>query len=107
MKPYDRIQKIKIAGSEFDRRKKITYEQKAEIIKKWQNGQSKHSLSREYNISRKMITILTDPKRAEHFRQYANQYCKEHRAIKEERAKIQAEHRRYKKKLFIDGKINL
>lgn len=30
MKPYDKIQKIKIAQSEFDRRKKITDEQKME-----------------------------------------------------------------------------
>jgi DNA-binding NarL/FixJ family response regulator len=40
--------------------KKLTTQQEQEILTKWQNGQSKRSLAREYKIDRSSIQRITD-----------------------------------------------
>lgn len=102
--PYN-SEKIRIAGTEFDRRKKFTDDQKAEVVSRWKGGESKHSLSREFGVSRATITIWTDPERAERRRRYSIEYSKANRMTGKEWAEQQKSHRRYKQKLKLEGKI--
>ena len=102
--PY-KSEKIKIAGTKYDRRIKLTPEQKEEI---YQNplGLSQRALAKEYGVSRRTIQFILDPnklkenlKRREE-RGGTMQYYKP-----SEWAETIKEHRRYKQDLKVKGKI--
>ena len=102
--PY-KSQKIKIAGSQYDRRIKLTNEQKSEIHKN-ELGLSQRALAAQYGVSRRTIQFILDPdklkenlKRREE-RGGTMQYYKP-----DEWAETMKEHRRYKQHLKLQGKI--
>jgi len=59
--PFKSDKLIKFAGTQFDRRRKLTEEQKAEIIK--DKTTSINSLAKRYNVSRRTIQFLRYPDR--------------------------------------------
>lgn len=102
--PY-KSEKIKIAGSKYDRRIKLTPEQKKEIHENPLNL-SQRALAKEYGVSRRTIQFILDPeklkenlKRREE-RGGSMQYYKP-----SEWAETVREHRKYKQNLKIQGKI--
>ena len=104
--PY-KSEKIKLP-KEHDRRIKLTDEQREEIREKYSTGlYSQRALAREYGVSRRLISFVLDDEKY----QKCREQFKERRAdgrykpTKEEWAKTQKEHRQYKQKLYVDGKL--
>ena len=104
--PY-KSEKIKLSKSQ-DRRIKLTDEQREEIRMKYSTGlYSQRALAREYGVSRRLISFVLDDEKY----QKCREQFKERRAdgrykpTKEEWAKTQKEHRQYKQKLYVDGKL--
>lgn len=115
--PY-KSEKIKIVKTGYDRRVKLTPEQKEEIRRLYfQHGEkvlsgvagesySQRALAKMFNVSRRTIVWILHPDRLERnkkqrqerggWRQYYN---------KEDWRKTMSEHRRYKQKLYRDGLI--
>ena len=59
--PY-KSEKIKIQGTMFDRRRKLTEEQKEEIRKKYSTGLvGQRPLAKEYGVSRGLIQVILNP----------------------------------------------
>ena len=106
--PY-KSEKIKIAHTKYDKRIKITDDDKEEIIKKRKQGQSIRSLAREYKVDRNVIKIITDPnfdkrfKEADKIRQA--KYLKEKRYA-DRHSDYMKTHRKYKQQLYLDKKID-
>lgn len=88
MKPYAKAQTIRLQGMQ-DRRRRLTDKDKDDIRKLYAEGKhSLRSLARMYHVSRSLILITVNPRRAmavkererEHWRDYAYKYGKEYRA---------------------------
>ena len=106
--PY-KSTKIIIEKTDFDRRIKLTDEQKLEIPKLYATGEySQRQLAAMYNVSRRLITFCIDPEKLK-----GNVAARKERGgskiyyNKEKNTEVQREHRRYKQKLLIEGKIKL
>ena len=104
--PY-KSEKIKLS-KEQDRRIKLTDNQRDEIRHKYSTGlYSQRQLAREYNVSRRLITFIIDPKKSERNKEL----CKKRRAdgrykpTKKEWAATMKEHRLYKEKLYRAGEL--
>lgn len=104
--PY-KSEKIKLSR-EQDRRFKLTEEQRAEIKFKYFGGfYSQRKLATEYKVSRRLISFIVDEEKAK----VAAKQLKERRAdgrykqSKEKRAAVIREHRQYKQKLYVEGKL--
>lgn len=91
---------------EYDRRRKLTDEQKDEIQHKYSTKlYSLRSLAEEYKVSKKSILLIVNPvskakndaRIKEHWRDYV--------PSKEKSAAIKREHRHYKHQLHKEGKI--
>ena len=102
--PY-KSQKIIIANTEFDRRIKLDDDQKEQIRNKWKQGQSIHGLSREYKVDRQVIRYTIFPERYEKMKLRNKEYAKTYEIPTEKSTTHTREHRRYKQKLHVEGKI--
>lgn len=105
--PY-KSEKIKIAGTQYDRRIKLTEDQKNYI--RWLREEEKLSynkLAQMFNVSKRLIIFVCRPETMEKCRERFKQLRKEgrYKPPKEEWADIVREHRRYKQKLHIENKI--
>lgn len=105
--PY-KSDKIRIAGTSYDRRLKLTREEREKI--KYLYDTSVHSqrkLASMFNVSRSLIAMVVNPA----IRERSNARYRErmrngrYRKSREERARLAREHRKYKRQLFVDGKI--
>lgn len=104
--PY-KSEKIKLS-KEQDRRIKLTEEQRQSIKNEYASGLvSQRELARKYNVSRRLISFVLDEKKAEIVAQQLKERRKDgrYKPPKEEWAAIIREHRRYKQKLYKDGKL--
>lgn len=104
--PY-KSEKIKLS-KEQDRRVKLTDKQRIEIKEKYAAGfYSQRKLAAEYHVSRRLISFVIDEEKAKK----AAEQLKERRAdgrykpSKEEWAATIREHRQYKQKLYVEGKL--
>lgn len=105
--PY-KSEKIKIANTEYDRRIKLTDEQRREIKEKYATGTVGHRpLAKEYGVSRSLIRFVLDQEAYEKSKTDFRERRKDGRynKSKEETNKIMREKRRYKQKLYLEGKI--
>ena len=94
---------------EYDRRRKLTEEQKEEIRVKYATGfYSQRQLAREYNVSRRLITFCIDDAKREKCAEQFKERRKDgrYKPTKEEWAAITRDHRRYKNNLYRQGKIS-
>ena len=102
--PY-KSEKIKLP-QEYDRRRKLTDEQKDEIKHKYSTGlYSLNNLAIEYKVSKKTILLIVNPESKRKNDERIKDHWKDYQPTTEERNKIMNEHRQYKQKLYKDGKI--
>ena len=102
--PY-KAEKIKLP-SEYDRRVKLSAEQRDEIRHKYSTGlYSLNSLAKEYNVSKKLILVTVNPESKRKADEYVKTHWKKYQGTREERNVVAKEHRAYKHKLHKEGKI--
>lgn len=104
--PY-KSEKMKLS-KEQDRRIKLSDEQKEEIRNKYATGlYSQRGLAIEYHVSRRLISFVLDDEKAKR----AAEQLKQRRAdgrykpSKEQWAATMKEHRQYKQRLYMEGKL--
>ena len=104
--PY-KSEQIKIEFSQFDKRIKLTDEQKEKIREEYATGLiSQRNLAKKYKVNRKTIFNVIHPKKyQEQLEKYKlNQHSKQYYQ-KEKHKEYIKKHRRYKQKLYINGEI--
>ena len=107
--PY-RSTGIIICGTRYDRRQKLTPEQRAEIFHRYMTEDvSQRQLAREYGVSRRLITFIVNPEREKRNRELLNKRKAKgmYKPDRKKHTEIIREYRRYKQKLFKEGKIQL
>ena len=93
---------------EYDRRRKLSDDQKDEIRHKYATGlYSLRTLAEEYNVSKKLILLIVNPASKEKNDARLKEHWSDYKVSKEERARIMKEYRRYKMDLYKKGKINV
>lgn len=103
--PY-KSEKIIIKGSKFDRRIKLTPEDKEEIRRLYKTVKSQRKLAAMYGVSRRLITFVLEPKRLEtNYKNRLSRGGSKQYYDKDEWKKTMKEHRNYKEKLHKEGKI--
>ena len=105
--PY-KSEKIKIAGTKYDRRVKLTPEQKEHI--RWLRDEehlSYRTLAKMFNVSKRLIQFVIKPEIAEKCREQLMERKRsgKYKPLKEAWAETVREHRQYKQKLKLEGKI--
>lgn len=102
--PY-KSEHIKIANTQYDKRIKLTDDDKEEIISRFEHGESMRSLSRSFKVDRQTIKYTI-------FKDYKERFYKSNRERskpeieKEKRNEYMRKHRQHKQKLFKEGKID-
>ena len=105
--PY-KSEHIKIQGTEYDRRRKLTEEDKNYIKLLYEKEKmSQRELASMFGVSKRKIQFILDPDKEKRNKELRKQHIKEgrYKCTKEERASIMREHRRYKEKLHKENKI--
>ncbi len=98
------LRKLRIP-KHLDKRRKLTDDQRAQIKKLFDSGQTnKSELARKFNVGSKLIGMICHPERMEH---HLTQNREKNRGKndKERNAATQNRYRKRKKDLFLDGKI--
>lgn len=99
--PY-KSEKINIRGTEFDRRRKLSEDDKKRILELREiDGLSQRKLALMFGVSRRLIQFILDPVKL----QRNKELHKPHIYTKEEWAEVMRNHRRYKQTLYKEGKI--
>lgn len=102
--PY-KSEKIKLKGLQ-DRRKKLTDEQRKEIEELYGTGfYSLNDLAKKFNVSKKSILLITNKNSAERARQYRKEHWKDWQRKGEEHNKAINNTRKYKQRLYNEGKL--
>lgn len=98
-------EKIKLP-KEYDRRRKLTDEQKQEIKNKYSTGfYSLNGLAKEYSVSKKLILIIVNPESKRKNDQRIKDHWKDYQETGEDHNNTMREHRHYKQELYKRGKI--
>lgn len=105
--PY-KSEKIKIAGSQFDRRRKLTEDQKEYI--RWLREEeqlSQRTLAAMFGVSRRLITFILSPEKEKRNKENAKKLKStgRYKPTKEQWAETMRNHRHYKQRLYTEGKI--
>ena len=100
--------KIPIAGTQYDRRIKLTNEQKEYI--RWLRSEeqlSYNKLAKMFGVSKKLILVVCKPEIIIRERERRKELAADgrYRYTKEKWAETVREHRRYKQQLKVEGKI--
>ena len=104
MMPY-KSEKIKLQGLQ-DRRKKLTDEQREEIKELYGTGlYSLNDLAKKFNVSKKSILLIVNEESAERAKQYRKEHWKEWQRKGKEHNEAIKKTRKYKHKLYVDGKL--
>lgn len=107
--PY-KSERIPISGTAYDRRQKLTPEQREEIYHRYHTESiSQRRLAQEYGVSRRLVTFIIDPDKMEESRQRLKQSKAKglYKPDKKKWASTVREHRRYKQELFKQGLIKI
>lgn len=102
--PY-KSEKMKLKGLQ-DRRKRLTDEQREEIKVLYGTGlYSLNDLAKRFVVSKKTVLLIVNSDSAEKAKQYRKEHWKEWKSTKEEHREAIKNTRRYKQKLYQDGKL--
>lgn len=102
--PY-KSSKIKLEGLQ-DRRKRLTDKQKEEIKELYGTGfYSLNDLAKKFNVSKKTILLNVNSESAERAKQYRKDHWREWQRKGEEWNEIVRDHRKYKQRLYKEGKL--
>lgn len=105
--PYT-SERIRIDNTMLDRRRKLTPEQKEEIKEIYKKGTcGTRPIARQFGVSKATIQIIVNPQIAEKRKQYIKENWKKYQKYGFEHSQVIREHRRYKQRLFKEGKIQL
>ena len=90
MRKSDRIP----VGPQYDRRRKLSDAQKAEILRIYQTGVcGMRPLAKQFGVSRSPIQLIVNPERAAQVKQRTKEHWRDYRPSKKEWAAIMREHR--------------
>lgn len=95
---------IKLIGLQ-DRRRKLTDEQKAEIIRLRDEGWSLMKLAKEFEVSKATILCIVNPEFKAKRKKYIKDNWREFRQTREEHNEAVKKTRRYKQELFLKGEL--
>ena len=102
--PY-KSEKIKLPP-EYDRRRKLSDEQRDEIRHKYATGlYSLNGLAREYSVSKKTVLLIVNHETKRKSDERIKEHWRDYVPTKEERNRVANEHRKYKDRLYREGKI--
>ena len=101
--PY-KSEKIKLKP-EQDRRRKLTMEQRESILNEYEKGASQRGLGRKYGVDHGTIALIVNPEALEKARKREKEHWMDYIPTKEERNKAMREHRHYKQRLYLEGKL--
>ena len=92
--PY-KSEKIRIAGTKYDKRRKLTDEQKSAIKLLSANGYSQRQLASMFGCSKRSVQNILQPQERSKVKSRPKEYWTEKKRI----------YRQRKQQLFLDGKI--
>jgi predicted DNA-binding protein YlxM (UPF0122 family) len=96
---------MKLKGLQ-DRRKRLTDEQRKEIRELYGTGfYSLNDLAKKFNVSKKTVLLIVNDESAKRAKEYRKEHWKEWKGTKEEHREAIKKTRRYKHKLYVDGKL--
>ena len=107
MKPYAKAQTVRYVGMQ-DRRKKLTDEQRAEIVRLHdEEGQGCRTIARQFGVSRSLVRIICIPEVAERVKKRIAATWREYRERrgKKENARIMRDFRNRKYKMYMNGEL--
>lgn len=103
--PYTHdINQIKLVGLQ-DRRRKLTDEQKAEIIRLRNEGLSLRKLAKKFEVSAQSIFFVVNPEAKAKSYKHVRDNWKKFQKTKEKNAEAVRKTRSYKKELFLKGEL--
>jgi transposase-like protein len=98
-------QKARIQGTELDRRRKLSEEEKKAIRELYATGKySQRQLAKQFEVSRRLIVFVLYPERLLENRK---QHDSSKYYDKDKHREYMKSHRRYKQNLYLDGKVTL
>ena len=105
--PY-KAEKIIIEKTQYDRRVKLTPEQKDEIREQFALGFSQRKLAKIYGVDRRLISFIVNPEsHEENLKRRDERGGSRFYYEKEKHRNYVKKHRRYKHTLKLQGKIQL
>lgn len=103
--PYTHeVNHIKLVGLQ-GRRRKLTDEQKAEIIRLRDEGWSMRKLAKEFGVSLQSILFIVNPESKAKNDKYGRDNWRKFQKTKEKNAEAVRKTRLYKQELFLKGEI--
>ena len=103
--PYTHeVNHVKLVGLQ-DRRRKLTDEQKAEIIRLRDEGWSLRKLAKEFEVSKKSILLIVNPESKAKNDKYIKDNWRKFQKTKEKNAEAVRKTRLYKQELFLKGEL--
>lgn len=95
---------IKLVGLQ-DRRRKLTDEQKVEIIRLRDEGWSLMKLAKEFEVSKKLILLIVNPESKAKNDKYIKDNWREFQQTREDHNKAVKNTRRYRQTLYVNGEL--
>ena len=103
--PYaHEVNHLKLVGLQ-DRRRKLTDEQKVEIIRLRDEGWSLMKLAKKFEVSKKSILLIVNPEFKAKNDKYAKDHWREFQKTKEEHNEAVKKTRRHRQELFLKGEL--
>lgn len=105
MKPYAKAQALKYIGLQ-DRRRKLTDEQRAEILKiRQETGAGYRTIARQFGVSRSLVRLICDPVAAARVSARMAEHWREYKMTKKEKRERMRAHRARKYDLYKRGQL--
>ena len=98
------VNHIKLVGLQ-DRRRKLTDEQKAEIIRLRDEGWSLMKLAKEFDVSKKSVLLIVNPESKAKRDKYIKDHWREFQQTREVHNEAVKKTRRYRQELFLKGEL--
>ena len=103
--PYTHeVNYIKLIGFQ-DRRRKLTDEQKAEIIRLRDEGWNMKKLAKEFEVSAQSILYIVNPESKAKHDKYIKDHWREFQQTREEHNEALKNTRRHRQELFLKGEL--
>ncbi len=103
--PY-KSEKLKLSETQ-DRRRKLTTKQQEEIRSLYETGMYSHrTLAKKFGCSKTRIGQIVNPEIEAKVKARIKEHWKDYKQSREEWNATQREHRAYKQKLYLEGKLS-
>ena len=95
---------LKLVGLQ-DRRRKLTNEQREEILRLRDEGWSLMKLAKEFEVSKKLILLIVNPESKAKNDKYIKDHWREFQQTREEHSEAVKKTRRHRQELFFKGEL--